>query len=245
MTFQYRQQNPPPSRQRLLFSAGALPRLVSFRPGRWCEMEAVYWNSGFGGVCDEVGAACCVYLHPQLSGTEQGDMMADAQAGRAILEQAEKREARPARAARAHHRSRLSWMIPACHHSQISIPSTLRDRQEEKKKRPSSWGPWRVQGPGCGLGMAKQQSCNWGPGHAALPIHPPGHPASLPLPSPPPHRLARPWRLTDSAADRAGPFHPESGCVSCCCRCRCRCCASHQVTQVTQVTSDSDSDRDR
>lgn len=40
MTFQYRQQNPPPSRQRVLFSAGALPRLVSFRAdglvgGRW------------------------------------------------------------------------------------------------------------------------------------------------------------------------------------------------------------------
>lgn len=57
----------------MLFSAGPLPRLVSFRPGRWCEMERLDIGIlGCGGACDEVGAACCVCLHRQLSGTEQG-----------------------------------------------------------------------------------------------------------------------------------------------------------------------------
>lgn len=42
-------------------------------------------------------------------------------------------------------------------------------------------------------------------GHAAL-THP-AYPALLPSPTPPSTLLARPRRLTDSAADRAGPFH--------------------------------------
>lgn len=167
--------------------------------------------------------------------------MADAQAGRAILELGTREN-------RSTSQARLSWMIPACHHSQIPIPShqpLMRGDREEntrrrKKKAPLQLGPlarsWALAGWLAGLvrwpGQSKAASCKsqrcklqLGPGHcgpdpSTLPRFP-TLPCSPP-PPPPSTLLARPRRLTDSAADRPGPFHLTAGLLraaaaGCCC----------------------------
>lgn len=122
--------------------------------------------------------------------------MADAQAGRAILELG-------AEGNRCTSQARLSWMIPACHHSRISIPSTLtRGEGKKRKRRPSSWDPWRALGPGWLAGWLAGWSARW-PGHGRaaaslqvarcklqlggpLPMRPCPHPpCPRPLPLPP------------------------------------------------------------
>lgn len=100
---------------------------------------------------------------------------------------------------------------------------------KRKKKAPLQLGPLASPGPLAGPagwlagwssrwpGQSKAASCKsqrckllqLGPGHAAL-AHPPPNLGTL-LPSPPSTLLARPRRLTDSAADRPGPSHLAAG----------------------------------
>lgn len=68
----------------------------------------------------------------------------------------------------------------------------------------SGWLAWAWQSSKSQVARRKPQL---GPGHAALPL-----PTLLPSPPPPSTLLARPRRLTDSAADRPGPFHLAAGC---------------------------------
>lgn len=119
--------------------------------------------------------------------------MADAQAGRAILELGTREN-------RSTSQARLSWMIPACHHSKISHPINLdegtekrreKEKGKEKKGAPPAGTPgesWALGRPGWLVGWlvfsvawAEQSSklqvekdascCNWALAMRPWPIH--------------------------------------------------------------------------
>lgn len=190
--------------------------------------------------------------------------MADAQAGRAILELG-------AEGNRSTSQARLSWIIPACHHSQISIPSTLTrgparveggQKERKKKGRPSSWDPWRALGPGwlvgwlvCSVAWAWQSSSKsqvaspkvqaaTGP----LPMRPCPHPPCPPPLPLPPHC----WRGHGDSLTllQIGLAHlvrllaaGAAGAAECwCCRCWCCCRLYSTRSQSHKVTAGEGAD---
>lgn len=163
MTFQYRHQNPPPSRQALVILRRGLAQAGVIPPGSL----VLRWRLDIG-ILGAVGpvtrpvlrAACllratrCVCLHGSSSCQVPGraPLMADAQAGRAILELGT-RENRSTSQARFVLDDPCPPPLTDFH--PINQPCMRRGprrrRQEarrKKKRRPSSWDPWRVLGPG-------------------------------------------------------------------------------------------------